>query len=427
MSDGVVSALRAMVPELEVTHLARLSPSVDADGERAAVRGRLSAAAIVPISIDPRVMRMIRLAILSAPAVILVGPPGTGKTTLLRQVIDEIRADFGVFGFTEQVNEPIWSAPQENWTTTELVGGDTIESGELRFRPGLVLQAISENRWLVLDEANRADMDRIFGGLLTWLSGQNVNVGQAAPSMGAPSVELGWVGTAASISANRDQLEDPQPGGPTVSYLAGSEWRLLGTYNALDAQRVFRFGQAIGRRFLRVPIPAPTADEFRTALAATASDLASPLRSAIGALYEAHRSTVETELGPALFLRIPDYIRAGRDTAAEHISEENYLASSLVGDIPVPEGAPGGGSSSVLAPPGGGADGTAGSSDGAAADSFTIVDRELLAEAYLINVGAWLRQLDESLDALGDRIVEDHGCFSRAEWDWIVESSRVLG
>ena len=73
-----------------------------------------------------------------------------------------------------------------------LVGGETIADGHLRFRPGHVLSAIHGNEWLVLDEANRADMDKIFGGLLTWLSGQKVELGRASTGLDAPTVVLEW-------------------------------------------------------------------------------------------------------------------------------------------------------------------------------------------------------------------------------------------
>ena len=59
----------------------------------------------------------------------------------------------------------------------------------------------------------------------------------------------------------------------SIAYLAGKDWRLLGTYNALDAQRVFRFGSALGRRFARVPVPAIDTATFAAVLEQQKEDL----------------------------------------------------------------------------------------------------------------------------------------------------------
>src|SRR5690606_32270056 len=89
-------------------------------------------------------------------------------------------------------HDPLWATPDESWTTRDLVGGDTIVDGHIRFRPGWVVRAIADDRWLVLDEANRADMDRIFGGLLTWLSGGTVAIGSEHSGADAREILLGW-------------------------------------------------------------------------------------------------------------------------------------------------------------------------------------------------------------------------------------------
>ena len=100
---------------------------------------------------------------------------------------------------------------------------------------------------------------------------------------------------------------------PVVSYLAGDDWRLLGTYNAVDAQRVFRFGQALGRRFARVPIPPMQASQFDQLVENEAGDLPDGARHAVKSLYAAHL-TSEQALGPALFLEILAYVRVGSVT-----------------------------------------------------------------------------------------------------------------
>ncbi len=239
----------------------RLPPTLG-PGEEALADVELRATgAGVELIVDERVRRMVRVAVRSSRAVMLVGPPGTGKTALLKEIVNEIRSAPAEHGFQHAIAEPLWQTPEEGWTTHDLLGGDTVVEGEIHFQRGLVLEAIAQDRWVVLDEANRADMDKIFGGMLTWLSGHGVRVGRASTATDAPAVELGWNEGRPECATNSTQLGETEAASAT-KYLAGGDWRLLGTYNAVDAQRVFRFGQALGRRFARVPIPPMNPDEL---------------------------------------------------------------------------------------------------------------------------------------------------------------------
>lgn len=391
----------------------------------AATRGAAADVASAKIFVDDRIRRMVRTAIASTSAVILVGPPGTGKTQLLREVLDEVRDDPTRFGFSKPTfEEPKWRTPEESWTTRELVGGETIdENGDLRFRPGDVLRSIREDRWLVLDEANRADMDKIFGGLLTWLSDQPVELGRTSTALDAPAVELGWRDEPGCDVEGWDELGASPPGSKDrVRFLAGTDWRLLGTYNAQDAQRVFRFGQAIGRRFVRVPIPPPSRGAFDKILDPFVQGLPPSVASSIGGLYESHQGSEVTRLGPALFLRLPAYVKAAleRGFAAVDPAEASGSTASAAtsGATPAVESSGGGEEAEDAA-----------NGDAQQPDSKKegLAD-QLVAEAYLANIGTWLaRYPEDELRALGERVISGSKALPKEEWEWLHNLIWTLG
>ena len=315
------------------------------------------------VVVDKRVKSMLWRAVANHPCILLVGPPGTGKGTLLRWLIREISRNPEAFGFGLDLNPaPVWRTPDESWSSFELVGGLVPNSaGELRWSHGLVINALAEQRWLILDETNRADMDKIMGPLLTWLSAQEVEVGRTEPLGGVP-VTLGWT------PSKRCLVEDPAKTGDPTRFLAGQDWRLIGTYNPQDAQRVFRFGSALSRRFAVVPIPAITPGQFEELLSKRHSGISSEAAEALAGLYSQHHDASETLLGPAVFLRMADYVAGSADN------------SKLEDDV---------------------------------------------AEAYVINVGKYLATYDDqTFDELGKR-VRDATSLTSVQWGWI-ESQRNL-
>lgn len=364
-NSPIAAVAAALHSELVEVRSAPRSPSSAEPGTPPRV-ATLPVVPVSPLIIEPRIRRMVRTAVASRPAVMLVGPPGTGKTQLINELLAEIAHDPACVGMSS-AHEALTVTPDESWTSRELIGGETVDDrGRIRFTPGVVLQAISQDRWLVLDEANRADLDRIFGGLLTWLSGQAVDVGRTSTAPDAAPIRLGWSSTAQSTTAGTETLTDDTVRIDSVEYQAGSEWRLLGTYNALDAQRVFRFGLALGRRFAHVPIPPPDRAGFAQALEprlGPVSDEHRPeVRQRILAVYEAHLAVEYAALGPAVFLDMPAYV-----AAAEPHSEN--LA-------------------------------------------------ELVAEAYLSSTGTWLARLEEDqLDRLGTMLSAEGSL--DAEWSWV--------
>lgn len=339
------------------------------------------------ILLSPRIWRMIITAIRSSPAVILVGPPGTGKTALLRQAIRQLSTDPDLVPEGGVAHAPLWATPDESWTARDLVGGDTVVAGEIAFRPGWVLRAIAEDRWLVLDEANRADMDRIFGGLLTWLAGGRVAVGSENGGTTAREIQLGWT--------QGPSRRDVSPHNASITYFAGDNWRLLGTYNALDAQRVFRFGQALGRRFVRVPIPAVSPELFRSILVSRSIKIPATLLTGVSDLYEVHYQDEATLLGPALFLSMCEYLKS----AILHKNASHEKAPLLTEEPPTPSSAP--------------------EYIESATEDDIESSQDILSEAYVVHVGTWLAQLEETdFEALKQRSLTK-GIFAEGEWAWI--------
>lgn len=337
------------------------------------------------VQVDDRLWQMILRAIATYAGVILVGPPGTGKSALIRKAVATLSESRQAEGHAG-IREPLWATPDESWTSRELIGGETVSENEIVFRPGWVLRAIADDRWLVLDEANRGDLDRIFGALLTWLAGGTVAVGVESAAEGAKTIELAWTSGASRVEV----IEGPSGKPGKIRYLASeSDWKLLGTYNALDAQRVFRIGAALGRRFVRIPIPPVSPNDFVSILARQAEDLPAALRQKIAGLYAAHYEDEVTRVGPALFLGMCPYLRSA--TKAAPTAKETNGESGQADDGP------------ALA-----------------------VSGETLSEAYVLNVGTLLAQLEEpDFDQLAQRIAGS-AALTQEEIAWVGQMMLAL-
>lgn len=256
--------------------------------------------------------------------ILLMGPPGTGKSTLARNIANV--AQQGLFEGQPRPHGYIFTTATASWTTFDTVGGyvPEAEGHGLEFRPGIFLRALSENKWVIVDELNRSDADKAFGQFLTVLSGLSEVISlpyEVRRGDGRASISILPPGP----PADQDEHQFRVPDG----------WRMIGTLNTFDKNTLFRLSYAFLRRFAAVYVDT-VSPEDATAIAVSTieaegnriTDLQQTKLEALLTLAE----QVRRPLGPAIAIDVARYVAA----RSPFIPEPTAIgdAEPLGGDLP---------------------------------------------------------------------------------------------
>jgi len=79
--------------------------------------------------------------------VLIIGPKGTGKTTLVRRFASHMKKDLYSVNFSLRTRE------------SHLIGTKTLEKGEVSFVEGILVKSMRDGNMLYLDELNAAEAD----------------------------------------------------------------------------------------------------------------------------------------------------------------------------------------------------------------------------------------------------------------------------
>ncbi len=211
-----------------------VSEAFTADALSKASRG---AGLMLPDAVYERLVTALR----SGKHVVLTGPPGTAKTTLA-MLAAELAKNAGL------TTDYLMTTATADWTTYETIGGlRPTGSDTLEYASGPFVDAMREDRWLVVDELNRSNFDRRLWAVVHGAIRQPVTLPYEGPSTGERITIL--------------PPSRAHEAGPDDVVIA-SEWRMLATMNVFDKTLLFEMSYALMRRFAFIEVPSPQESVF---------------------------------------------------------------------------------------------------------------------------------------------------------------------
>ena len=222
------------------------------------------------LAINQDVIQLLTASLLAGRNVILIGKPGTGKTTLARMVAE-------LLGY-----KPLVGTANAHWSRLDVIGGMVLKGSKPAWRSGYLVKALVEHvrcrrqeygpRWrgayLIIDEVNRADVDKAFGEFFTIFAGVDPSE-WVIPSELVEEIrsfdERDVYGEEFLRFIDEGMFE-PVDG---IGYRVPRDFRVICTMNYVDARNLFVVGEAFTRRFARILVPYPSDLEYELRVIST--------------------------------------------------------------------------------------------------------------------------------------------------------------
>lgn len=264
--------------------------------------------------VDDSILKRICASLNAGKNIIFDGTPGTGKSELAITFSKVAEENKFINGF-------ILTTATSDWSTFDTIGGlMPDENGRLKFHEGKFLEAIRLNKWLIIDEINRSDIDKAFGQLFTSLSHQDVELPYKYNNIPIK------IKTCDEMISYFDK--------ENAVYYIGKNWRIIGTMNVDDKDSLFDLSYAFMRRFMFIEVDLPENEKFEQIIRDNASYLSEEITSKLVNLLEINKYR---KLGPAIFIDMIGYIKerlnVDYDSTSEVLSEtiESFILPQLEG------------------------------------------------------------------------------------------------